>query len=267
MGLRGIIHLTAELAGPSRDLHSGIHGGKAINPAQEMMRLAAGLHHEDGSIAVAGYYDDVAPVSETDLSAAQSYAIDVDEYERTTGVRPNGGEVAMSIAERVGFRPTLEINGIHGGYGGAGMKTIIPSKAVLKLSSRLVAGQDPERSLEQIVEHLQSQAHPDLTLTIAETGIGGAALRLNADSPLAGRAEQVLREISDQDPVFLWEGASIPILTLLAEISGSEPLLAGFGSDEGNAHAPDESFSEEQFRKGYLYASLLLSDGLSGYKG
>ena len=139
------------------------------------------------------------------------------------------------------------------------MKTIIPSEATAKLSLRLVPGQDPETTLNQVITHLKKHAHPDLEIDVPEFAIGGPALKLAADSPLAEKAESVLRDVTGQEPVYLWEGASIPILTLLSEVSGSDPLLSGFGCDAGNAHAPNESFSLEQFKNGFLYIGMMLT--------
>jgi acetylornithine deacetylase/succinyl-diaminopimelate desuccinylase-like protein len=259
MGLRGIAHLTVTLTGPSHDLHSGIHGGKALNPAAQMVRLINSLHDDDGRVLVEGFYDDVIMPSELEKEMAHRFTFDEPAYRAVTGASPTGGERGYSVVERIGFRPTLEVNGIHSGYGGAGMKTIIPGTAQAKLSMRMVPGQDPEKTLKQVVEHLRKHAHPDLVVDIPEYAIGGPALKLEADSELAQKAAVVLQQVTEMEPVYLWEGASIPILTLLAEVSGSEPLLSGFGCDEGNAHAPNESFSLEQFRTGFLYIGNLLT--------
>ena len=259
MGLRGIIHLTVELDGPGHDLHSGIHGGKALNPAACMARLLAGLHDDDGRILVEGFYDGVSDPSAEERELANSTPFDPAVYLASTGASASGGESAYSVAERVGFRPTIEVNGITSGYGGAGMKTIVPASAQAKLSARLVAGQDPAACMEMIKRHLSKTAHRDIRVSFPEEGVGGPALSLNSQSPYVGLTQSVLKEVTDRDAILLWEGASIPILTLLAEVSGAEPLLSGFGSDAGNAHAPNESFSLEQFRHGFLYICGLLS--------
>lgn len=181
-------------------------------------------------------------------------------YEGQTGVPPTGGETAVPPVERLGFRPTIEVNGIHGGYGGAGSKTIIPARAFAKLSARLAAGQDPALALAAIETHLRKQAPPGLRVSVTEAAIGGPALRLDADSPLALRAAAVLRDVCGADPVFHWDGASIPVLSLLARVAGgAQPLLVGFGREDDHVHAPNESFALDRFRLGYLFITRLLS--------
>ena len=259
MGLRGVLHLTVELRGPTHDLHSGVHGGCAPNPAEGMAALIASLHGPDGRLAVSGFCDDVMPSSEEERRLARAVPFDPAQYLANTGVPPVAGEKAYSPTERTGFRPSVDINGLHAGYGGQGMKTIIPATATAKITARLAAGQDPARCLQCLVRHLEAHTPAGLKLAIPERGIGGPGFRLRPASPLVARAKAVLNQLSDLETAFLWEGASIPIVSALAEISGAEPLLVGFGGDDDLIHAPNESFSIEQFRKGYLYAGLLLA--------
>ncbi len=258
MGLRGVFSLTVELSGPSHDLHSGTHGGVAPNPAMEMARLIATLHNPDGSIAVKGFYDGVGAPSSLELALARKQQFNAKAYEAVTGVPPLAGELRFAPPERLGFRPTIEVNGVHSGYGGEGSKTIIPAKAVAKLSSRIVSGQEPDRCLKLIEEHLKKHAPRGLCLSITEKGGGGPAVRLNPDSLLLTKARDVLDRLGGGKTVFMWEGASIPIVSALAGVSGAEPLLIGFGNDRDRIHAPNESFSLEQFRRGYLYVALML---------
>lgn len=258
MGLRGLIGMTITLTGSTHDLHSGMHGGTAPNPAAEMARLIGSLHNSDGSIAVNNYYDKVR--TPTDLEKKLAYAVDVDPevYKLQTGVLPIGGELSFSPAERIGFRPSIDVNGIHSGYGGKGIKTIIPSTATAKITSRLVAEQDPHEALEQIISHIRKNAPAGLKLEISETASSGGGFRLDPGSSTAIKAKAVLTELSEMEPAFLWEGASIPIVHKLATVAGAEPLLVGFGSEEDNIHAPDESFSIAQFKLGYLYAARII---------
>ena len=259
MGLRGLLHLSVVIDGPTTDLHSGSHGGCAPNPAAAMARLLAGLHREDGGIAVEGYYDGVQELSAREAELVNAISFDAAEYERTVGVPPLGGEHSLSPQKRTGFRPTIEINGVHSGYGGAGMKTIIPARAEAKITSRLVAGQDPARCLEAIVRHIEMHAPRGLRLEIKDPGIGGPGFRLNPDSEIVNKAGKVIERLTGHNPDFRWEGASIPVVCHLAETSGAEPLMVGFGSDEDHVHAPNESFSIEQFRSGFLYVAAMLS--------
>lgn len=261
LSLRGVVHLTVTLRGARTDLHSGVHGGVAPNAADGMARLLAGLHDADGRVAVDGFYDGVAEPSETEAAAAEAAGFDPSDYESRTGVPPAGGEAGrFSPRVRAGLRPTLEINGVASGYSGAGMKTIIPATARAKLSARTVPGQAPDHVLACIVSHLERHVPEGLRLTVSEAGAAGGALSTPADSPAIQPAFAALRDIYGRAPVCLREGASIPVLSLLAEASGADPLLVGFGCPEDNIHAPNESFDVAQFRKGFLFTGLFFSE-------
>jgi acetylornithine deacetylase/succinyl-diaminopimelate desuccinylase-like protein len=259
MGLRGIVHFTLTVEGPLRDLHSGSHGGLAPNPATALCRLIAGFHGTDGCVCVDGFYDGCRPPTPREKELLGREVFDSGRYEKQSGVPPVGGEAALAPLERLGFRPTLEVNGVHSGYGGAGSKTIIPARALAKISVRLAGGQDPARVLETIAAHIGKQEPKGLRVSMSEATIGGPALRLDADSPVAARASSVLHEVCGREPLFQWDGASIPVLSLLAKVSGAQPLLAGFGMEEDHVHAPNESFALDRFRLGYLYLVRLLS--------
>jgi acetylornithine deacetylase/succinyl-diaminopimelate desuccinylase-like protein len=258
MGLRGIIHVSAVLSGPHHDLHSGVHGGLAPNPAREMAKLVATLHTANGRIAVRGFYDSVQKPTGKERTLARQIPFDAESYESEIGVPPTAGETRFPPAQRVGFRPSIDINGIHSGYNGPGIKTIIPSHAVAKITARLVPGQDPEQCLAAIISHLEANTPAGLHLTIDEKGSAGPGFRLNPNSQLVGKAKKVLSQLSDKKPVLLWEGASIPIVAQLARVSGAEPLLVGFGMEQDNAHAPNESFSLDRFKLGFLYTCMML---------
>lgn len=259
MGLRGIVYLQATLDGISHDLHSGSHGGMVKNPATELARLVGTLHDETGRIAVKDFYEGVGDISPEDRQLANAAPFSADEYAEQIGVAPVGGESEFSAVERKGFRPTIEVNGFHSGYGGPGSKTIIPDSAFVKISSRLVGQQDPQKSLERIEAHLKAHAPEGLNLTIADKGVGGPALMLSSQSPIIQKANEVLQELSEHETVFSWEGGSIPVVSSLARVAGAEPLLVGFGLDEDRIHAPNESFSLKQFELGFLYATMILS--------
>jgi len=259
MGLRGLVHLTAVVSGPDHDLHSGVHGGRIPNPANALCRMVASLHHADNRVAVAGFYDGITEPTDEERQLANAQPLDPGWYQSVTGMQPVGGETQYTPVERSGFRPAIDLNGIHSGYGGAGSKTIIPASAMTKLSARLVPGQNPEHILELIVHHLESQLPAGLTLTITEKGAGAAAVRTQLHSKAVATARKALAEISPLPTAFLWEGASIPILAHLPALAGGEALLVGFGSEEDNIHAPNESYSLAQFQMGYLYTGLFLS--------
>ena len=258
MGLRGLCGCTVSLTGATHDLHSGVHGGVALNAASAMCRLVASLHSPDGSIAVEGYYDAVVPPTKEDFALANEFVIPAEMYEKLVGVKPLGGERSRSIVDRRGFRPTIEINGVHSGYGGPGSKTIIPNMAIAKITARLAGGQVPDKSLALIERHLEKHTPEGLKLEISQREIAGPALSLSSASAPIKKAREALVAMSDMTPVFMWEGASIPIIPLLVKHSGAEPVLVGFGDEEDKIHAPNESFGIDQYRKGFLYASLFL---------
>ncbi len=258
MGLRGLAYLTVTLSGPSHDLHSGTHGGTAPNVATEMARLLSTLHKADGSIAIDNYYDTVTAPTALEKSLADTVHFDSEYYKEQTGVLPTAGEPEFSPSERTGFRPSIDINGMQSGYNGAGVKTIIPASATAKISARLVPDQDPAQTLEQIIKHLKLHTPAGLTLEISDEGSSGPGFRLDPESRSARTAKEVLSELSDKETAFLWEGASIPIINDLSRVSGAEPLLVGFGSEHDNIHAPNESFSIDQFKLGYLYSAQII---------
>lgn len=259
MGLRGIIHMSLKLNGPDHDLHSGAHGGAALNPATEICRLLAKLHDDNGRIAIDGFYDDVNEPSEKEKELANA-DFDEERYFAQTGMRPLSGEKDYTPVERICFRPSIDVNGISGGYNGPGIKTVIPDHANARISARLVPGQDPAKCYGMIADHLRRNTPEGMTLEIPEHLEAGGALRVDPDSRFIERAKSVLSELSDKDVVLQWDGASIPIVASLAQTSGAEPLLVGFGSAEDNVHAPNESFSLDRFKQGFMYiASMLCS--------
>lgn len=258
MGLRGIISLEVTLRGPNRDLHSGLNGGVCKNPASEMARLIASLHDDRGAIAVAGYYEGIRAPSDTEQRAMDALGFSDQEYQQEHGVLPSGGEQGIAPLERIGFRPTIEINGLYSGYTGAGGKTIIPASATVKISSRIAGAQEPARCLELLQTHFRAHAPKDLVLEFPYKEIGGAPFFMSADTPCVVRARELLQEIFGVEPALLWEGASIPVVADLAQLVGGQALLIGFGLAQDNIHAPNESFAIKRFLDGFLYAAIAL---------
>jgi acetylornithine deacetylase/succinyl-diaminopimelate desuccinylase-like protein len=257
-GLRGINHFTVTLTAARQDLHSGAYGGIAPNAAQGMAQLLASLHREDGSIAVDGFCDGINPPTAEELAAAEGNSPGEDDYGREIGCEPAGGQRGKSLVMRNSFMPTIEVNGIHSGYGGSGSKTVIPCRAVAKLSTRLVPGQSPARAFEAIKAHLQERVQPGMKLEFSEFTGGAAGFRLPMASPLFRLAGEVLAEMDPRGAVFQWSGASIPVLSTLADVSGASPLLVGWGQAEDCIHAPNESFSLAQFRKAREWGRRIL---------
>ncbi len=246
-GLRGVSHFTVRLAAGRTDLHSGRYGGIAPNAAQGIAELLASLHAPDGSIAVRGFCDRVEAPSAAELELAEAAAMDDGAYEREMGVAPVGGERGLSATVRNSFRPTIEVNGVHSGYGGPGSKTVIPCAATAKLSMRLVPGQSPSECLSLVERHLRAHAPAGMAVSVDEVTGGAPAMRLPLKSPAFRLAADVLAGIDPRGAVFQWDGASIPIVSALARTSGAAPLLVGFGQGEDRIHSPNESFSWRQF--------------------
>ena len=270
-GLRGVNHFTVTLTAANRDLHSGEYGGIAPNAAQGMAELMASLHNPDGSIAVAGFRDGIEPPSPEELrvaeegmrASAKAFAEAADPveamYESDIGTAPCGGQLGKTIVQRNAFEPTIEVNGIHSGYGGPGSKTVIPNVAIAKLSTRLVPGQSPVRSYEAIHRHLKDRCPKGMRVELSELTGDAAGFRLPLASPLFRLAESVLKEMDERGAVFQWDGASIPVVSALRQASGAAPLMVGWGQAEDRIHSPNESFSIEQFQKAKDWAMRILN--------
>ena len=253
MGLRGIIGCEIQVHGPSIDLHSGVYGGLVLNPIHALTMILNGMFNEDGSIAIPGFYDGVEAPSAEDKARANAAPLDLDAVAKNLGVPFAGGERALPPMERRGFRPTIEVNGIGGGYQGVGGKTVIPAVAMAKISSRLVAGQDPEGTLAKIKRYVRDSVPVGCRVEFTAEKVGGHAFRLSTTSPVVKIASEAIRRSFACEPVFLWEGASVPIIPDLATTSGAEPILVGFGLEADAIHSPNESFSLRQLEEGYRY--------------
>ena len=276
-GLRGVNHFTVTLTAANRDLHSGEYGGIAPNAAQGMAELMASLHNPDGSIAVAGFRDGIEPPSPEELRVAEesmrACAQRIGEtaedpvalmYERDIGTDPCGGQLGKTIVQRNSFEPTIEVNGIHTGYGGPGSKTVIPCRAIAKLSTRLVPGQNPKRAYDAVRQHLEDRCPKGMKVELSELTGEAPAFRLPISSPLFRLAEDVLGKMDSRGAVFLWDGASIPVVTALREAAGAAPLLVGWGQAEDRIHSPNESFSVRQFLLAKDWAKRMLSALVGG---
>ncbi len=257
MGLRGLLHLAVTLRGPSHDLHSGLHGGLALNPVTEIARLLATLVAPDRSIAVDGFYDGILNPTAIEHSLVRKTPFDPAAYERSVGMPPAAGEADYAPLERLGFRPALDINGISGGNADS-MKTVIPTSATARLTVRLAAGQDPDHCLQAISAHLKTHTPDAMELEIHDAGSAGPGFRIDPECAAVRLARDVLFELAGCEPAYHWEGASIPIIPALAEAAGAAPLLVGFGHEDDHVHAPNESYSIEQFRRGFEYAMHFL---------
>ena len=258
-GLRGVTHFTVTLKAANRDLHSGEYGGIAPNAAQGMAELMASLHNPDGSIAVSGFRDGIEPPSHEEVEAADAGICSEEMYAKDIGTEPCGGQRGKTIVQRNCFEPTIELNGIHSGYGGPGPKTVIPCEAVAKVSMRLVPGQLPSAAFDAVKRHLKDHCPRGMRIELSECSGDAAGFRLPLGSPLFRLAEDVLREIDPRGAVFQWDGASIPVVSALREATGAAPLLVGWGQPEDRIHSPNESYSVRQFLKAKDWAKRILT--------
>lgn len=248
-GLRGITYMEIEVRGPDHDLHSGMYGGIVHNPAQALVEILAKLHHPDGSIAVPGFYDTVRTLSAEERKALAQVPYTVEQLKTETGVKAAWGEPGYDLHERLGIRPTLEINGIWGGWTGEGAKTVLPARATAKVSCRLVPDQDPKH-IEQLIREYVTAITPD-TVTSEVRGLhDGKWAVIDTDSPFMQAAVRAYTFGFGKGPVFQREGGSIPVVgTFQAEL-GAPVLLMGFGLPDDNLHGPNEKFTLACFEKG-----------------
>jgi len=259
-GLRGITCLEVKVKGPSGDLHSGVYGGCVANPATAAARMIASLHHDDGKIAVAGFYDDVIPLEdwEREMWAQVPGCSDAD-FLKTTGAPAPFGEPGYTMAERLWARPTIEVNGMGGGYQGEGSKTVLPAEAMFKLSCRLVPGQDPDKVQQQVEDHLRAILPTGVTVEI-EKGHSGKAYHNDPHSIYGKAAQLALQTSFGREPVLIREGGSIPIIQDMKEILGADSLMLGLALPDCQIHAPNENYAVENFEKGIEMSGELLKE-------
>ncbi len=251
LGLRGIVTMDMEVQGSHSDLHSGSHGGLAFNPLHAMVKLLAMTHDHSGRVAIPGFYDDIIPVSENEKKMLALH-FDEEEYKSTFGIRPTGGECKYEPNERNWLRPTLEVNGIYGGYCGNGFKTVIPAKACAKISCRLVAGQNPEKIGSLVSEFLERSAPDGVKVKIVVHPGGGTAVSAKADSRVVKAFSKAYEEIFNKKCQLIYSGASIPVITKLAQLSGAQIALVGLGLPDDQIHAPNEHFGINRIEMGFL---------------
>ena len=260
--LRGIAAMELLVLGPARDLHSGLFGGAVANPATVVARLLASLHDEEGRVLIPGFYDAVRPLEPWERAAAADLekASGGDEaIKELAGVTELFGEKDFTTIERIGARPTAEVNGIGGGYQGAGTKTVLPKEAFAKLTFRLVADQDPSVILGAAEEYLRNQTPAGVLLEIV-TGHAGAAYQSDANSPDGLAARKALAGAFGAEPLLLRDGGSIPILATLKEILGVDSYLLGLANPDSRIHSPDENMLIENFLGGIRMNKILLQE-------
>ena len=249
IGLRGLSYIEVEVTGPNRDLHSGVYGGAVANPITILAKMIASLHDKDNHIKIPGFYDDVVISSKEERALMAKAPFSKSEYKKDLGVKKLWGEKGYSTNERTGIRPTLELNGIWGGYTGEGAKTVLPSKAFAKISARLVPNQSSEKMSKLLIDHLQKIA-PEYVTVKATLHHGGEPYLTPINSKAYKAASKAMETTFGKTPIPVRGGGSIPICSLFEKELGTKVVLMGFGLDSDNLHSPNEKFDIANFYKG-----------------
>lgn len=245
-----------ECANSKIDLHSGTHGGIALNPNRALAQAIAKLWDDNGRIAIPGFYDDVELVSKDELTHLD-HEFDRESYMKAFGVKAFAAEKGFTVLESNWLRPTLEINGMWGGYTGMGFKTVIPAKAHAKISCRLVPHQNPRAVAEKIVSFLRKQLPEGMELK-ADIHPGAPAYRSSHDTPIVKMAAKAYEEVFKKPCRFLLCGASVPIVVDLAAACGGDVAMMGMGLADDDIHAPNEHFGLDRFELGFLTMTKIL---------
>lgn len=249
VGVRGLSYIEVEVTGPNRDLHSGVYGGAVANPITILAKMIARLHDENNHITIPGFYDDVLESSAVEREEMAKAPYDEDEYKSDLGVTDLWGEKGYTTNERTGIRPTLELNGIWGGYTGEGAKTVLPAKAFAKISARLVPNQRHEKITKLLIEHLEKIAPPYVTVKASEHH-GGDPYLTPVESVEYQAASKAVEATFGKPPIPVRGGGSIPITSLFESVLGLKTVFLGFGLDSDNLHSPNEKFDIANFYKG-----------------
>ncbi len=248
-GLRGITYMQVEVTGPDKDLHSGLYGGAVANPANVLTQLVASLVDENGHVTIDGFYDDVRVLTDSERTELNKAPFSLDEYKRAVDVRDVAGEAGYTTIERTGIRPSLDVNGIWGGYIDEGTKTIIPSKASAKISMRLVPDQDFNKIAELFEKHFRKIAPRSVRVDVRFLH-GGAPYVSPTDMPAYKAAERAVEQTFGRKPLPFYSGGSIPIISGFEKILGIKSILLGFGLSQDAIHSPNESYGLDQFYRG-----------------
>ena len=249
VGLRGLCYIEVTLTGPNRDLHSGQYGGAVENPVRALARMITQLHDEQGRITIPGFYDTVRVYDAATRKAMNAIPYDEESYKKELDLKALKGEEGYTTIERVGIRPCLDVNGIWGGYTGEGAKTVLPSKAHAKISMRLVPDQDYKIATKQLMDHLQSLTPPTMRIEMRDLHGGPWGL-----TPMQGRAfhaaQQAFEHVWNKAPVPVFDGGSIPIVSVMGKALGVDVVLLGFGLHSDAIHSPNEHFTVSHIPKG-----------------
>ncbi|MBI5302204.1 MAG: dipeptidase [Chloroflexi bacterium] len=248
-GLRGLAYFEVWVYGSKQDLHSGVFGGSVHNPAQVLCDLIAGMHDANGHITLPGFYDKVRVLSNEERAELARLPVTDDEWRKTAGVSALWGEQGFTTLERLGARPTLEVNGIVSGFTDEGAKTVLPAKAMAKISMRLVPDQDDNAVEEQLKEYLRRHAPPTIRWDVKKF-VSGPAVLVNRNSPGMRAAIRALKATFGVEPVFQLQGGSVPVVSMMTMQLGVDSILMGFGLPDDNFHSPNEKQHLPNFYRG-----------------
>ncbi|MFN5556505.1 MAG: dipeptidase [Chryseotalea sp.] len=249
VGLRGLSYLEVEVTGPNRDLHSGVYGGAVANPINVLAQMIASLHDENGKVNIPGFYDAVVNPTEEEREALNKAPFNLEHYKKDLDIADVKGEKGYTTIERTGIRPTLDVNGIWGGYTGEGAKTVLPSKASAKISMRLVPNQDSATITELFTKHFQAIAPSSVKVKVTPHH-GGQPAVTSTTSKAYLAAEKAFEEVWGKKPIPTRDGGSIPIVSLFKKELGLETVLMGFGLDSDAIHSPNEHYGIKNFTIG-----------------
>ncbi len=249
VGVRGLSYIEVEVTGPCRDLHSGVYGGAVANPITVLAKMIASCHDENNHITIPGFYEDVIVSTDEERKLMATAPFNKEEYKKDLKVNELWGEKGYTTNERTGIRPTLELNGIWGGYQGEGAKTVLPSKATAKISARLVPNQSSKKITEILLEHFKKIAPPNVTVNAFEHH-GGEPYMTPIDSNAYKAAAKAIETTFGKTPIPVRGGGSIPICALFEKELGIKVVFLGFGLDSDNLHSPNEKFDLFNFYKG-----------------
>jgi acetylornithine deacetylase/succinyl-diaminopimelate desuccinylase-like protein len=254
-GLRGIAYWQVDLETATSDLHSGIYGGSVANPIEVLARIIATFKDDLGRIQIPGFYDNVRDISPAERAELARLPFDEEEFRRRVGAERLSGEVGYTTLERRWVRPTLELNGMWGGFTGEGEKTVLPARASAKISSRLVPDQDPDRIGDLVEAHLRRVCPPTARLTFRRMA-GARPVIVPLDHPAVRASARALERAFGVAPLYQREGGTIPVVATFADVLAPSVLL-GFGLDDDHLHAPDERFLIENYLGGIRASALL----------
>ncbi len=248
-GLRGLSYVEVEVTGPNRDLHSGVYGGAVANPINILSQMIASLHDKRNRITIPGFYEDVEVVSKKERAEMNKAPFSLAAYKRELKVKDVHGEKSYTTLERTSIRPTLDVNGMWGGYTGEGAKTVLPSKAFAKISMRLVPNQDPDKITKLFSKHFKSIAPPGVKVVV-KPHHGGEPAVTPTDSVEYQAAHQAMKKTFKKEPIPQRSGGSIPIVALFEKVLGVKTVLMGFGLDTDDIHSPNEHYGLFNYYKG-----------------